>query len=126
MKITISSFKYQFRTLIIGLLILFPSISYAGSKEVTKESFENLDLKWPVIFDQGLLGCTARAVWFKPEDQKPYAVNGTAADKGYPKLDPIWAVDDRMLRLLEGAGVDVTWKPRVPVDDLISEGLKLC
>jgi hypothetical protein len=73
---------------------------------------------WPLTVDSGTLACEGSngigAVTFESSGIT-YGLNGVALQKGYPKVDPIWAANTELgLGLKKDIGV------------LIDRGLELC
>jgi hypothetical protein len=99
------------RRLLIALLaISLPACSVFGSKYITAKDWGTT---YPFTVD-GYLECEAGgAIVFKGGGMA-YAVNGTAKNKGYPGIEPIWKDNP----VVPGAKVDIV--------DVISEGQKLC
>lgn len=123
-----------FSTRAFGAFAIFAAIALAAvavarrgdGVPVSRVSFAAGGLSWPLNVESGRLGCRGKAVWFKAPDGRSYAVNGMAAGRGYERIDPILAVDEGTLRILEKAGADTSFKPRLDPRDLIAEGLNLC
>jgi hypothetical protein len=95
---------------------------HSPTAKVSKSTFNGT---WPLVPDSGILACQAGAVTFSPSGSNDtYAVNAIAGSKAEkegwrPSLEHIW--------LTTGGGQsDRPGVPRVPLTDLINEGLKLC
>lgn len=92
----------------------------------TKAGFEARGLTWPLTVDDGTLGCTSRAVWFRSSEGVLYAVNGIAM--GQPRfrdIDPIWSLDQKLIGDAKAAGAKPS-KIRVDIGSLVKEGLWYC
>ncbi|WP_339080816.1 DUF2511 domain-containing protein [Pseudomonas sp. TMP9] len=101
--------------------------------EVTAQQYGE---KWPFKVSSGNLECKGQAVIFHT-DEKAYAVNGVAKQKGYKDIEPIWKQDPKFFEMAN----EIAKSENKPVRDIIramgrptkinigpilDEGLKLC
>ena len=70
------------------ILSLGSAAASAGSREVTRA---DLGEEWPLTVDAGTLECSRGLIYTFTADGKTWAVNGTAAARGYADIEPIWA-----------------------------------
>ncbi|HEX8300156.1 hypothetical protein [Sphingomonas sp.] len=117
MTLLVNRLQNQVTTWKMGNAILAPN--------ATKAEFEKRGLKWPLSAEAGYLGCDGNAVWFATADGTTYAVNGAAHGR-YKPIEPIWSIDQKMMRELKAAGAGGGSPARINIGDLIQEGLKLC
>jgi hypothetical protein len=67
------------------------------------------------------------SLWFQTNDGPKHGLNGLASEKaGYASIDPIWAVDEKMMSELKAAGAESGITLRVSIGDMISEAEKTC
>lgn len=96
--------------------------------EVTKASFEEAGLRWPLTVNQARLGCDGMALYVTVGDGTRYGLNGLASEEaGYAKVEPIWAVDEDTMKEFEsvGGGGEVP-TIRINIGDMIDEAQKQC
>lgn len=98
--------KYLFLFL---LTIALTSCSLLGRYITAKE----FGADYPFTVD-GYLECEPPGAIVFKGGGKAYAVNGTAENKGYPKIDPIWKADP------------TSPGSKINISDVIAEGRKLC
>ena len=110
-----------------------------GERVITQQEFGN---KWPFTVPEGRLVCTptnmkvgkTRIVSVTLDaNGTTYAINGTAANKGFRDISPIWKYDDTWAEhYAKEKGVtlevarDALGPMRVSVTPIIDAGLALC
>jgi hypothetical protein len=84
------------RSLLLLGLLLVACKSSPPPGYVSRAEFGD---KWPLTVEEGVLECgvlpttlqvVPKAVTFKTNDGRVFAVNGTAKGRGLPAIDPIW------------------------------------
>jgi hypothetical protein len=112
----------------LGALAL-ASCGDPSSIEATRADFEARGLVWPFVDDTVRLGCEdhppARDLLWVEAQGRRWALHGRSRGR-YPDPDPILRVDERMVRMLRGAGDTNPYEPRIDPADAREEARKLC
>ena len=107
------------------VLLAFASIAQSKSLHITSKDFGD---KWPFTVTKGELSCNGNdAVTFKTNGII-YGVNGRALSKGYPRINPIWKDDQKMIEWLKEQmpGEKITSPPKISIGPVLEKGLTLC
>lgn len=91
---------------------------------VSRDSFEQFGLLWPLTVNNAVIGCNFPYRW-AIANNGIYGLNGVASVRaGYSEIEEIWALDVDMMKELKSVGIDDT--VRISLSDMISEAGKFC